>query len=112
MQTASFFEGLAERWRRIDRFDPPIDRLVRDLGIFGPVWINPQRKTSKVRCFDSGLNRIASTSSVGAMFQLIADLVVAVSEYDTGEQVHLGDQEKPGARPDCFCVGVHGGMPA
>jgi hypothetical protein len=23
----------------------------------------------------------------------------------------FGDQEKPGARLDCFCFGVHGGMP-
>jgi hypothetical protein len=42
------FEGLAERWRRIDRCDPRIDRLVRDLGIFGP-----ELADSGLECLDT-----------------------------------------------------------
>jgi hypothetical protein len=37
-----------------------IDRLVRDLGIFGSVWHQSSAQTSKVRCLDSGLTWIAT----------------------------------------------------
>ena len=33
---------------------------VRDLGIFGSGWNQSSAQTSKVRCFDSGLTRIAA----------------------------------------------------
>src|ERR1700722_906838 len=45
--------------------------LYATFGSLAQFGIRPHRKLSKVRCLVSGLNRIARTSCIGAMFQLI-----------------------------------------
>src|ERR1700676_2950331 len=70
-EASSLLERLAKGWCSINTLGPHIDGPVRNFRILSPVWDQSPPQRIKATLLSSGLNRIARTSWLGAIFQLI-----------------------------------------
>jgi DNA-binding transcriptional LysR family regulator len=75
-----------------------VHRLLRELE-------DAQRRAQRAAKGELGLIRIGFVSAAAVR------IIPRIIRYYRGESKRTGDQEKPGARLDCFCFGLHGGMP-